>query len=279
MSRSHQDDLLPVCNWCMTTNPLLRSNLDSCINCGPGQPNSEGRENRWLAVRLFAWCGITYVIGISWLYYNYIFRFLHKCTFMIMYVYVDSRLSLQSHLWVLMYMCALKWGWFWSFCIILGTLMVRPSVWMGWPFNKEFRPWYMNFFTLSNMRLPHPSLSFFHQFWRHRGSTFYENWGHSKDRIGEVVKLSHSKKIFGGNLETFRKVSFPCLTPPGFVQWRYDCVSIPWKWFPFGKFPHQVFQTFLFFSRPFFLRGLGIPTNGGGFSKGKYTLKCQKTQI
>ncbi|CAL1149722.1 unnamed protein product [Cladocopium goreaui] len=31
---SDQDDLLPVCNWCMTTNPLLRSNLDSCINCG-----------------------------------------------------------------------------------------------------------------------------------------------------------------------------------------------------------------------------------------------------
>lgn len=31
---SDSDDLLPVCNWCMTTNPLLRSNLDSCINCG-----------------------------------------------------------------------------------------------------------------------------------------------------------------------------------------------------------------------------------------------------
>eukprot|EP00439_Symbiodinium_sp_Y106_P011234 s1582_g1.t1 len=31
---SDQDDLLPVCNWCMTTNPLLRSNLDSCTNCG-----------------------------------------------------------------------------------------------------------------------------------------------------------------------------------------------------------------------------------------------------
>eukprot|EP00927_Polykrikos_kofoidii_P071466 TRINITY_DN6772_c0_g1_i1.p1 TRINITY_DN6772_c0_g1~~TRINITY_DN6772_c0_g1_i1.p1 ORF type:complete len:1294 (+),score=238.21 TRINITY_DN6772_c0_g1_i1:115-3996(+) len=31
---SDQDDMLPVCNWCMTTNPLLRSNLDSCINCG-----------------------------------------------------------------------------------------------------------------------------------------------------------------------------------------------------------------------------------------------------
>mmetsp|Transcript_15563 Transcript_15563/g.27636 ORF Transcript_15563/g.27636 Transcript_15563/m.27636 type:complete len:1297 (+) Transcript_15563:197-4087(+) len=31
---SDQDDLLPVCNWCMTTNPLLRSNLDCCINCG-----------------------------------------------------------------------------------------------------------------------------------------------------------------------------------------------------------------------------------------------------
>lgn len=31
---SDQDDLLPVCNWCMTTNPLLRSNLDSCVNCG-----------------------------------------------------------------------------------------------------------------------------------------------------------------------------------------------------------------------------------------------------
>merc|ERR1740117_2265062 len=31
---SDQDDLLPVCNWCMTTNPLLRSNIDSCINCG-----------------------------------------------------------------------------------------------------------------------------------------------------------------------------------------------------------------------------------------------------
>merc|ERR1719326_1577893 len=31
---SDQDDLLPVCNWCMTTNPLLRSNLDSCSNCG-----------------------------------------------------------------------------------------------------------------------------------------------------------------------------------------------------------------------------------------------------
>ncbi|CAJ1445124.1 unnamed protein product [Effrenium voratum] len=31
---SDQDDLLPVCNWCMTTNPLLRSNLDACINCG-----------------------------------------------------------------------------------------------------------------------------------------------------------------------------------------------------------------------------------------------------
>ncbi|OLP76301.1 Intraflagellar transport protein 122-like [Symbiodinium microadriaticum] len=35
-SRGHlkEDDLLPVCNWCMTTNPLLRSNLDSCTNCG-----------------------------------------------------------------------------------------------------------------------------------------------------------------------------------------------------------------------------------------------------
>merc|ERR1719387_2799772 len=33
-AHSDQDDLLPVCNWCMTTNPLLRSNLDSCINCG-----------------------------------------------------------------------------------------------------------------------------------------------------------------------------------------------------------------------------------------------------
>merc|ERR1712072_626235 len=31
---SDQDDLLPVCNWCMTTNPLLRSNLDGCVNCG-----------------------------------------------------------------------------------------------------------------------------------------------------------------------------------------------------------------------------------------------------
>jgi len=31
---SDQDDLLPVCNWCMTTNPLLRSNMDSCVNCG-----------------------------------------------------------------------------------------------------------------------------------------------------------------------------------------------------------------------------------------------------
>jgi len=31
---SDQDDLLPVCNWCMTTNPLLRNNLDSCTNCG-----------------------------------------------------------------------------------------------------------------------------------------------------------------------------------------------------------------------------------------------------
>lgn len=31
---SDQDDLLPVCNWCMTTNPLLRSNLDCCGNCG-----------------------------------------------------------------------------------------------------------------------------------------------------------------------------------------------------------------------------------------------------
>lgn len=31
---SDQDDLLPVCNWCMTTNPLLRSNLDACVNCG-----------------------------------------------------------------------------------------------------------------------------------------------------------------------------------------------------------------------------------------------------
>lgn len=31
---SDQDELLPVCNWCMTTNPLLRTNLDSCINCG-----------------------------------------------------------------------------------------------------------------------------------------------------------------------------------------------------------------------------------------------------
>jgi len=31
---SDQDDLLPVCNWCMTTNPLLRSNIDSCVNCG-----------------------------------------------------------------------------------------------------------------------------------------------------------------------------------------------------------------------------------------------------
>jgi intraflagellar transport protein 122 len=31
---SDQEDLLPVCNLCMTTNPLLRSNLDSCINCG-----------------------------------------------------------------------------------------------------------------------------------------------------------------------------------------------------------------------------------------------------
>jgi len=31
---SDQDDLLPVCNWCMTTNPLLRSNVDSCVNCG-----------------------------------------------------------------------------------------------------------------------------------------------------------------------------------------------------------------------------------------------------
>merc|ERR1719453_1801704 len=31
---SDQDDLLPVCNWCMTTNPLLRSNHDACINCG-----------------------------------------------------------------------------------------------------------------------------------------------------------------------------------------------------------------------------------------------------
>jgi intraflagellar transport protein 122 len=33
-AHSDQDDLLPVCNWCMTTNPLLRSNLDSCVNCG-----------------------------------------------------------------------------------------------------------------------------------------------------------------------------------------------------------------------------------------------------
>merc|ERR1712050_498656 len=31
---SDQDDLLPVCNWCMTTNPLLRSNVDCCVNCG-----------------------------------------------------------------------------------------------------------------------------------------------------------------------------------------------------------------------------------------------------
>mmetsp|Transcript_9414 Transcript_9414/g.27995 ORF Transcript_9414/g.27995 Transcript_9414/m.27995 type:complete len:1296 (-) Transcript_9414:29-3916(-) len=31
---SDQDELLPVCNWCMTTNPLLRSNLDCCVNCG-----------------------------------------------------------------------------------------------------------------------------------------------------------------------------------------------------------------------------------------------------
>jgi intraflagellar transport protein 122 len=31
---SDQDELLPVCNWCMATNPLLRSNLDSCVNCG-----------------------------------------------------------------------------------------------------------------------------------------------------------------------------------------------------------------------------------------------------
>lgn len=31
---SDQDELLPVCNWCMTTNPLLRSNSDSCVNCG-----------------------------------------------------------------------------------------------------------------------------------------------------------------------------------------------------------------------------------------------------
>merc|ERR1719356_667353 len=31
---SDQDDLLPVCNWCMTTNPLLRSNMDTCVNCG-----------------------------------------------------------------------------------------------------------------------------------------------------------------------------------------------------------------------------------------------------
>jgi len=31
---SDQDELLPVCNWCMTTNPLQRSNLDSCVNCG-----------------------------------------------------------------------------------------------------------------------------------------------------------------------------------------------------------------------------------------------------
>jgi len=31
---SDQDDLNPVCNWCMTTNPLQRSNLDSCMNCG-----------------------------------------------------------------------------------------------------------------------------------------------------------------------------------------------------------------------------------------------------
>jgi intraflagellar transport protein 122 len=31
---SDQDDLLPVCNWCMTTNPLLRSNMDCCVNCG-----------------------------------------------------------------------------------------------------------------------------------------------------------------------------------------------------------------------------------------------------
>jgi intraflagellar transport protein 122 len=31
---SDQDDLQPVCHFCMTTNPLLRSNLDSCVNCG-----------------------------------------------------------------------------------------------------------------------------------------------------------------------------------------------------------------------------------------------------
>jgi len=31
---SDQDESLPVCNWCMTTNPLLRSNFDGCINCG-----------------------------------------------------------------------------------------------------------------------------------------------------------------------------------------------------------------------------------------------------
>jgi intraflagellar transport protein 122 len=31
---SDQEDLLPVCNWCMTTNTLLRNNLDSCLNCG-----------------------------------------------------------------------------------------------------------------------------------------------------------------------------------------------------------------------------------------------------
>jgi len=31
---SDQEELLPVCNWCMTTNPPQRSNLDSCVNCG-----------------------------------------------------------------------------------------------------------------------------------------------------------------------------------------------------------------------------------------------------
>merc|ERR1719199_143476 len=32
---SDQEDLQPVCNWCMATNPLLRSNFDCCTNCGP----------------------------------------------------------------------------------------------------------------------------------------------------------------------------------------------------------------------------------------------------
>ena len=44
-----QDDLLPVCNWCMTTNPLLRSNLDSCINCGCGSPDFQIFQDLWIS--------------------------------------------------------------------------------------------------------------------------------------------------------------------------------------------------------------------------------------